>query len=51
MNYENDFRYNFDFSLSIYVRNTEDGTQILEQILPFFKPDFTVTVDFNMLIK
>ena len=24
--------YNFDFSLSIYVRNTEDGTQILEQI-------------------
>jgi hypothetical protein len=38
--------YDFNFSLSIYVRNTEDGTQILEQILPFFKPDFTVTVDF-----
>ena len=38
--------YNFDFSLSIYVRNTEDGTQILEQILPFFTPDFTVTVNF-----
>lgn len=38
--------YNFDFSLSIYVRNTEDGTQILEQILPFFTPDFNVTVDF-----
>lgn len=38
--------YNFDFSMSIYVRNTEDGTQILEQILPFFTPDFTVTVDF-----
>ena len=38
--------YNFQFSLSIYVRNTEDGTQILEQILPFFTPDFTVTVDF-----
>jgi hypothetical protein len=37
--------YNFNFSLSIYVRNTEDGTQILEQILPFFTPDFTVTVD------
>jgi hypothetical protein len=32
--------------MSIYVRNTEDGTQILEQILPFFTPDFTVTVDF-----
>ena len=38
--------YNFDFTLSIYDRNTEDGTQILEQILPFFTPDFTVTIDF-----
>jgi hypothetical protein len=38
--------YNFDFSMSIYVRHTEDGTQILEQILPFFTPDFTVTVNF-----
>ena len=34
------------FSLSIYVRNIEDGTQILEQILPFFTPDFNVSVDF-----
>ena len=38
--------YSFEFSLSIFVRNTEDGTQILEQILPFFTPDFTATVDF-----
>jgi hypothetical protein len=38
--------YNFDFTLSLYVRNQEDGTQILEQILPFFTPDFTVTVNF-----
>ena len=38
--------YNFDFSMSIYVRNTEDGTQILEQILPFFTPDYTVAVKF-----
>jgi hypothetical protein len=37
--------YNFEFELAIYVRNTEDGTQILEQILPYFTPDFTVTVD------
>jgi hypothetical protein len=36
--------YNFDFTLSIYVRNTEDGTQIIEQILPFFKPEWTYTV-------
>ena len=39
--------YNFEFTLSIYVRNHEDGTQILEQILPFFTPDFNVTVNFN----
>jgi hypothetical protein len=38
--------YDFTFSMSLYVRNTEDGTQILEQILPFFTPDFTVTIDF-----
>ena len=38
--------YDFNFSMSIYVRNTEDGTQIIEQIVPFFRPDFTVTVDF-----
>ncbi len=37
--------YNFEFDLSIFVRNQEDGTQILEQILPFFTPDFTVTAD------
>lgn len=38
--------YNFDFNLSIFVRNTEDGTQIIEQILPYFTPDYTVTIDF-----
>lgn len=38
--------YNYDFTLTLYVRNQEDGTQILEQILPFFTPDFTVSVNF-----
>lgn len=37
--------YNFDFTLSIYVRNTEDGTQIVEQILPYFNPDYNLTLD------
>lgn len=37
--------YNFDFTLSIYVRNVEDGTQIIEQILPYFNPDFTLHMD------
>lgn len=36
--------YDFDFSLSVMVKNSEDGTQIIEKILPFFTPDFTVTM-------
>jgi len=37
--------YNFNFQLLIYVRNTEDGTQLIEQILPYFNPDYTMTLD------
>jgi len=35
--------YNFEFSLYIFVRNVEDGTQLIEQILPYFAPDYTLT--------
>lgn len=34
--------YKFHFSLYVYVKNAEDGTKIIEQIIPFFKPEFTV---------
>lgn len=37
--------YNFNFEMSIYVRNIEDGAQIVEQILPYFAPDYTVKVN------
>ena len=37
--------YNFDFSLYLYVRNIEDGNQIIEHILPFFAPDYTINVN------
>ena len=37
--------YDFSFTLSLYVRNIEDGTQIIEQILPYFTPDYTLTID------
>lgn len=37
--------YDFDFSLYIYVRNIEDGTQIIEHILPFFTPDYTIKLN------
>lgn len=37
--------YNFDFSLYLYVRNIEDGTQVMEQILPYFTPDYTIKLN------
>lgn len=37
--------YNFEFSLYIYVRNIEDGTQIVEHILPYFTPDYTIKLN------
>jgi hypothetical protein len=36
--------YDITFSLYSFVKNTEDGTQILEQILPYFRPEFTTNV-------
>jgi hypothetical protein len=37
--------YDFDFSLYLYVRNIEDGNQIIEHILPYFTPDYTIKVN------
>ena len=37
--------YNMSVSLYIFAKNQEDGLQIVEQILPFFNPDFNVTVN------
>ena len=36
--------YNFGFRLYVMVKNAEDGTKIIEQILPYFTPDWTTTV-------
>ena len=36
--------YNIQFGLYAMAKNTEDALQIVEQILPFFTPDFTVTM-------
>lgn len=36
--------YNVDMKLYVYVKNNEDGTKIIEQILPFFTPDWTMKV-------
>lgn len=36
--------YDLEFQMSIVVKNAEDGSKILEQILPFFTPDWTTTI-------
>tara|TARA_A100000171_G_C2089382_1_gene123733 strand:- start:172 stop:957 length:786 start_codon:yes stop_codon:yes gene_type:complete len=36
--------YDFNFNLSVFVKNADDGVQILEQILPFFTPDWTTSL-------
>jgi hypothetical protein len=38
--------YDLNFELYLYVRNVEDGTQIIEQILPYFNPDYTLSMRF-----
>lgn len=36
--------YDLVFELNIYARNIDDGDHIIEQILPYFNPDYTVTI-------
>ena len=36
--------YNITFQMSILVKNAEDGTKIVEQILPYFTPEWTASV-------
>ena len=37
--------YNMGISMSIFAKNQDDGLQIIEQILPYFNPDFNVTIN------
>ena len=36
--------YDVSFDLNVFVANSDDGLQIIEQILPYFQPDYTVTM-------
>ena len=36
--------YNMQFELFIMTKNSDDGIQIVEQILPFFQPEYTVSI-------
>ena len=37
--------YDINIELSVMTKNADDGTQIIEQILPYFTPDFTATIN------
>lgn len=53
--------YDIGFTLYIMVKNADDGTQIVEQIAPYFTPEWTlsaniipeldITLDFPILLK
>ena len=37
--------YNLDFELYAMAKQSDDALQIVEQILPYFQPDYTVTIN------
>jgi hypothetical protein len=37
--------YDVSFELNIFTATSDDGLQIVEQILPYFQPDYTLTVN------
>ena len=36
--------YDVGFELNVFTATSDDGLQIIEQILPYFQPDYTVTM-------
>ena len=37
--------YDISYNLNVFTATAESGLQIVEQILPFFQPDYTVTIN------
>jgi hypothetical protein len=37
--------YDLSFELNLYTRNIDDGAHVVEQILPYFNPDYTITTN------
>ena len=37
--------YNITYQLFIFTATAENGLQIVEQIVPYFQPDYTVTIN------
>lgn len=38
--------YNFNFELGVIAKSQDEALQIVEQILPYFQPSFSVTINF-----
>ncbi len=36
--------YDVSFELNVFTATSDDGLQIIEQILPYFQPDYTLTI-------
>jgi hypothetical protein len=50
VNQSKDYQYNavpyeFLFDVNIMAKNTEDALQMVEQVVPFFTPDYTMTIN------
>jgi len=43
--------YNFVFSLYAYTRNIDENLEIMEQILPYFSPEFVVSLNITDIHK
>ena len=37
--------YNMNLALYVFAKNQDDGLQAVEQIIPYFNPDFNVTIN------
>lgn len=43
--------YNLDFHVHIMARKMEDGLQIIEQIMPYFAPEFVISLDLGTFAR
>ena len=39
--------YDVNFELNVFTATSDDGLQVIEQILPYFQPDYTITLNDN----
>ena len=42
--------YDVSFDLNVYTATSDDNLQIIEQILPFFQPDYTLTMIMDRIL-